>query len=153
VIFAKRAEAADAEHIKSRFTFSMLAGRENRKKRTLFRDPIGLEIFEKIVSRLRADGFRATEAKPTKASVATFKIKFPELDVTASLLASWRGHRIECRLYIGCITPVWRHVPQTIVSERWVQGCAAIEKILRADLSVEALSLLTKEEERSLRLP
>jgi hypothetical protein len=152
VIFSKRAEAAGAQHIKSRFTFSMLVGRENRKKRTLFRDPIGLELFEKIVLRLRADGFRATEAKPTKASVATFKIKFPELDVTASLLASWRGHKIECRLYTGCSTPFWRHVPATTVSDRWVQGCAAIEKILREDPSVDSVTLLTKEEERSRRL-
>jgi hypothetical protein len=114
--------------------------------------PIGLEIFEKIVLPLRADDFRATEAKPTKASVATFKIKFPELDVTASLLASWRGHRIECRVYTGCITPFWRHVPPTTMTERWVQGCAAIEKILRGDPSVGSLTLLTKEEERSPRL-
>jgi hypothetical protein len=144
--FGKKAEAAEGEQIKSSFLFTIPNESRDKQGRTLFRDPLGLDIFRKIASQLRADGFEATEAAPGKACVAAFEIRFPKFDVSAMLLTSRRADTVQCRVSTWCTTALWRRVPPKLVSEGWIRACEAIEKILRQDSNVTVLTWMTEKD-------
>jgi hypothetical protein len=146
MIFSRRAKAAGEDQIKSRFVFSMPIGRKNRQKRSLFRDPVALDIFRRVAKGLSEDGFKVTEAKPGKACVAAFSIRFPTLEVTAVLDASWRGENIQCRIWTHCYVPFWRKLSPELVSQNWICACTAIEKVLTEKLGVESFQQLRTKE-------
>jgi hypothetical protein len=134
VRFGKKADAAGADQIKNLFLFTIPNKSRDKQGRTFFRDPLGLDVFRKVANQLRADGFQATEATPGKACVAAFEISFPKFDVCALLQTSRHGYTVRCSVITWCTRPLWRHVSPQLVSEGWIQSCAAIEKILRRDL-------------------
>ena len=149
--FGKKAEAAEEEQIRSSFLFTIPNKSRDKQGRTLFRDPLGLDMFRKIASQLRVDGFQATEAVPGKACVAAFEIHFPRFDFFAMLLTSRRADTVQCRVSTWCTTPLWRRVPPQLVSEGWISACEAIEKILRQDPNVRELTWITEKEAKSHR--
>ncbi|MGA8437824.1 MAG: hypothetical protein WB762_14860 [Candidatus Sulfotelmatobacter sp.] len=147
--FGKKAEAAEGEQIKSSFLFTIPNKSRDKQGRTLFRDPLGLDIFRKIARQLRTEGFQATEAAPGKACVAAFEIRFPKFDVFAMLLTSRRADTVQCRVSTWCTTALWRRVSPELVSEGWIRACEAIEKILRQDSNVTALTWMTEKDAKS----
>jgi hypothetical protein len=149
MIAGKRADAAVAERIKSRFLFTIPIKSDGKQKVSAFRDPLGLDFFRTVADQLRASGFQVSKVKPGKACVASFEISFPEFEVLAILLA----HRptasvMQCRVQTRCLRPLWRSVSPHLVSEGWIRVCAAIEKILRHDPSVTSLLWMTENEAR-----
>jgi RHS repeat-associated protein len=145
----KRADAAGAERIKSRFLFTIPKKSDDKEKVGAFRDPLGLDFFRTVADQLRTSGFQVTEAKPGKACVASFAIRFPKFEVFAILLA----HRptadvVQCRVQTWCLRPLLRVVSPDLVSEEWMRVCAAIEKILRHDPNVTSLLWMTENEAR-----
>lgn len=151
MIGAKRADAAGSEQVKSRFFFTVVNTSEVKHKLSTFRDPLGLDAFNRVVDQLRAEGFNVTEAKPGKACVAAFQVRFSGFEVCAILLA----HRtapdlVQCRAHTWCVRPLWRRVPPEVVSKEWIRSCTAIERALRRDASITSLLWLTEHEARDL---
>ena len=88
MIGAKRADAAGSEQVKSRFFFTVVNTSEVKHKLSTFRDPLGLDAFNRVVDQLRAEGFNVTEAKPGKACVAAFQVRFSGFEVCAASITS-----------------------------------------------------------------
>jgi hypothetical protein len=151
MMFLRRADAAKAEKIKCCLRFAISSDSLNKQEITTFRDPLGLELFRRVATQLRSEGFQVTNAKPGKACVAAFKVRFPQFSVFAML----RAHRptpdiVQCKVDTWCLRAIWHRASSQLVSEGWISLCAAIERILRQDLKVMSLICVTKNEARAL---
>ncbi len=145
-------ETTARDRLKSRFVFTVARGSGGWPTARRFRDPVGMQICDRLVGRLRADGFTVTKPTPGNACDAGFGVKFSDFTVSVVLLVGRRVDSTECALLTWCSKSLWRRVSVDSAYANWAELCTGIERGLRDDPSVTSLLSLTwNEAEARLR--
>jgi hypothetical protein len=151
--FGKIAEASVRDKMRSCFLITARVRSTAPDSIKRFRDPIAIEILQRVAIRLRAEGFLVTEPRPGKACDGGFDVRFPKFSVTAILLAKRSAAAAHCIVLTWCSRPFWRRLSPQAVSEGWIRVCSAIEAALNSDvaaLELESVQRFTENEGESV---
>jgi hypothetical protein len=146
MIRSRSERTEESDHIKSRFLFKVPVPLGAPPKR--FRDPVALEIFQRLAEHLRKKGLKVTDPKPGKACDAAFRIEFRGYLVVVIILAERTQGFVDCSILTWCARSVWHlsKLSQEEVFEGWSHACSMIDQALSQHTQVISLRRMTETE-------